>query len=77
MAEAFAVTRGITVPCQLRAQIRKDSRDLVGAFQALAPARAPVRIQRWSVRRLAVTAGVLPARRSPYHLCGLTSPLSD
>ena len=25
----------------------------------LAPARAPIRIQRWSVRRLAVTAGVL------------------
>ena len=59
IAEAFAATRGITVPCQLRAEIRKDSRDLVGAFRALAPARAPVRIQRWSVRRLGVTAGVL------------------
>jgi hypothetical protein len=59
IAEAFAATRGITAPSQLRAEIRKDGRDLVGAFRALAPARAPVRIQRWSLRRLAVTAGVL------------------
>jgi len=59
IAEAFAATRGITVPSQLRAEIRKDGRDLVGAFRALAPARAPVRIQRWTVRRLAVTVGVL------------------
>ena len=53
IAEAFAV------PSQLRAEIRKDGRDLAGAFRALAPARAPVRIQRWTVRRLAVTVGVL------------------
>ena len=59
IAEAFAATRGITVPSQLRAEIRKDGRDLVGAFRALAPARAPIRIQRWSVRRLGVTVGVL------------------
>jgi hypothetical protein len=59
IAEAFAATRGITVPSQLRTEIRKDGRDLVGTFRALAPARAPIRIQRWSVRRLAVTAGVL------------------
>ena len=58
IAEAFAATRGITVPSQLRAEIRKDGRDLVGAFRALAPARAPIRIQRWSIRRLGVTAGV-------------------
>ena len=32
---------------------------LVGAFRALAPARAPIRIQRWTLRRLAVTAAVL------------------
>src|SRR5436305_300000 len=59
IAEAFAATRGITVPSQLRAEIRKDSRDLVGAFRALAPARAPIRIQRWTLRRLAVTVGML------------------
>jgi tRNA A-37 threonylcarbamoyl transferase component Bud32 len=59
IAEAFAATRGITVPSQLRSEIRKDGRDLIGAFRALAPARAPIRIQRWTVRRLAVTTGVL------------------
>lgn len=47
------------MPSQLRAEIRKDGRDLVGAFRALAPARAPIRIQRWTLRRLAVTVGVL------------------
>ena len=47
------------MPSQLRAEIRKDDRDLIGAFRTLAPARAPIRIQRWSVRRLALTVGVL------------------
>jgi hypothetical protein len=47
------------MPSQLRAEIRKDGRDLTGAFRALAPARAPIRIQRWTLRRLGVTAGVL------------------
>jgi hypothetical protein len=47
------------VPFQLRAEIREDGRDPVGAFRTLAPARVPIRIQRWSVRRLAVTVGVL------------------
>ena len=41
IAEAFAATRGITVPAQLRAEIRKDGRDLVGAFRALAPPGHP------------------------------------
>ncbi len=59
IAEAFAATRGITMPSQLRAEIRKDGRDLVGAFRALAPPSAPIRIQRWSARRLGVTVGVL------------------
>src|SRR5205823_11993381 len=48
IAEAFAATRGITVPSQLRAEIRKDGRDLAGALRALAPARAPTRIPRWT-----------------------------
>ena len=47
------------MPSQLRAELRKDGRDLIGAFRALAPARAPIRIQRWTVRRLGVTVGVL------------------
>jgi tRNA A-37 threonylcarbamoyl transferase component Bud32 len=59
IAEAFAASRGITVPTQLRARIRADGRDLVSRFRALAPARPPVAIQLWSVRRVGLTMGVV------------------
>jgi len=39
--------------------LKQDGRDLVGEFRALAPERKPVSIQRWSVRRVIRTAGVL------------------
>jgi DNA-binding NarL/FixJ family response regulator/tRNA A-37 threonylcarbamoyl transferase component Bud32 len=58
VAEAFAATRGVTMPSQLRTMVRQDGRDLVEAFRRLAPERAPIAIQRWSVRRLLLTAGV-------------------
>ncbi|HET7719358.1 MAG TPA: RIO1 family regulatory kinase/ATPase [Acidimicrobiales bacterium] len=59
IAEAFAASRGITVPTQLRARIRADDRDLVARFRALAPERPPVPIQLWSVRRVGLTIGVV------------------
>ena len=59
LAEAFAASRSVTVPTQLRARLKADGRDLVGQFRALAPARPPVRVQLWSVRRVLVTVGVL------------------
>jgi hypothetical protein len=59
IAEAFAATRSITVPTQLRSRLRSDGRDLAGAFRRLAPQRSPVAIQLWSWRRVAVTAGVV------------------
>ncbi|MFN2505099.1 MAG: phosphatase PAP2 family protein [Acidimicrobiales bacterium] len=59
IAEAFAATRGLTLTSQLRARIRQDGRDLIGRFRELAPDRAPIRIQRWSVRRIVLTVGVL------------------
>jgi tRNA A-37 threonylcarbamoyl transferase component Bud32/membrane-associated phospholipid phosphatase len=55
IAEAFAATRGVASPSQLRAQLKLDERDLIGRFRELAPARAPVSIQRWSLRRIALT----------------------
>jgi serine/threonine protein kinase len=62
IAEAFAATRGIASPSQLRAVMKQDGRDLVGEFRALAPARRPISLQRWSVRRivyaLALVVGV-------------------
>ena len=59
IAEAFAATHGMTMPSQTRGLMKKSDRDLVAEFRALAPARPPISIQRWSVRRLGLTAGVL------------------
>ena len=68
IAEAFAACRSVTIPTQLRGRLRTDPRDLVGTFRRLAPAREPVRIQVWSVRRLGTTVGALL-------LLGLTAAL--
>jgi hypothetical protein len=59
LAEAFAATRGVASPTQLRAFMKRDPRDLLGEFRALAPQRPPIMLQRWSVRRVALAAGVL------------------
>jgi hypothetical protein len=61
LAEAFAATRGVASPAQLRAYLKRDPRDLLGRFRALAPPRRPVGLQRWEVRRVIVTAGMLAA----------------
>jgi tRNA A-37 threonylcarbamoyl transferase component Bud32/membrane-associated phospholipid phosphatase len=60
IAEAFAATRGLTMPTQLRGLIRQQGRDLHAEFTALLPVRLPpVKIQRWSVRRVALTITVV------------------
>jgi membrane-associated phospholipid phosphatase/tRNA A-37 threonylcarbamoyl transferase component Bud32 len=61
LAEAFAATRGVASPTQLRASMRKDPRDLLGTFRALAPPREPISLQRWSVRRVGLALGILVA----------------
>ena len=61
IAEAFAATRGVASPTQLRAAMKQDGRDLLASFRALAPERRPVAIQRWSVRRVALALAVLAA----------------
>jgi hypothetical protein len=53
LSEAFAATRGVASPNQLRAFIKRDRRDLLGAFRALAPPREPIALQRWSIKRFA------------------------
>jgi len=56
IAEAFAATRGLTMPSQLRRCLRADARDLHGDFLRLLPYRLPpVRIQRWTWRRVGLT----------------------
>ncbi len=59
ISEAFAATRGLTLTSQLKSQMKADGRDLIGQFRELAPPRAPIRIQRWTVRRIGLTLGVL------------------
>ncbi len=58
IAEAFAASRGVTLPSQLRADVRRDGRALLDRFRQLAPERRPVSIQRWSIRRIGLTAWV-------------------
>jgi tRNA A-37 threonylcarbamoyl transferase component Bud32 len=58
IAEAFAATRGVTVPSQSRSLLRrqrKEGRDVLRRFRELAPARRPIAIQRWSLQRIALT----------------------
>jgi membrane-associated phospholipid phosphatase/serine/threonine-protein kinase RIO1 len=60
IAEAFAATRGLTMPSQLRRLMRQQGRDLHAEFVELLPVRLPpVRIQRWSWRRVALTVCVV------------------
>jgi tRNA A-37 threonylcarbamoyl transferase component Bud32 len=61
IAEAFAATRGVASPTQLRAYVKRDPRDLLGQFRKLAPKRRPIPIQRWSVRRVLLALGMLLA----------------
>jgi tRNA A-37 threonylcarbamoyl transferase component Bud32 len=59
LAEAFAATRGVASPTQLRAFIKRDPRDLLTEFRTLAPHRRPIVLQRWSIRRVTLAAAML------------------
>jgi membrane-associated phospholipid phosphatase/tRNA A-37 threonylcarbamoyl transferase component Bud32 len=58
--EAFAATRGITMPAQLRQMMRDGGRDLHAEFLGLLPERPPpVSTQRWTPRRLGLMLATL------------------
>ena len=59
LSEAFAATRGVASPTQLRAFMKRDPRDVLGEFRKLAPERRPIVLQRWSARRVFLAAGLL------------------
>jgi serine/threonine protein kinase len=59
IAEAFAATRGVASPTQLRSMMKAQGRDLLEEFRGLAPPRPPIAIQRWSIRRAVLTLSVL------------------
>ena len=61
LAEAFAATRSVTIPSQLRRFLRERDDDLLDRFRELAPPREPVPIQRWTLRRVGLTLSVLAA----------------
>jgi membrane-associated phospholipid phosphatase len=61
LAEAFAATRGVASPNQLRASLKRDPRDVLGEFRALAPERPPIALQRWGTRRVALAVLLLAA----------------
>ena len=59
IGEAFAAARGLALPSQLRRALRAEGRDLHAEFISLLPTPPrPVRIQRWSIRRVALWACV-------------------
>ncbi|HET9608591.1 MAG TPA: phosphatase PAP2 family protein [Acidimicrobiales bacterium] len=58
VAEAFAATRGVASPTQLRAVMKRDGRDLISQFRRLAPERPRIALQRWSVRRVGLAVAV-------------------
>ena len=63
IAEAFAATRGVTVPSQSRSSLRllkkAEGVDVIERFRELAPRREPIAIQRWNIRRVLLTAGAV------------------
>ena len=56
IAEAFAAITGLAVPTELQRDVKKDGRDLPARFRELAPTRPPISIQRWSLRRVGLSA---------------------
>jgi hypothetical protein len=61
IAEAFAATRGVASPTQLRAMMKRDGRDLLAQFRALAPERPRIALQRWNARRVIYSLALLVA----------------
>jgi hypothetical protein len=60
VTEAFAATRGLTIPSQLRRMLRAQARDLHAEFLRLLPEPPrPIAIQRFSPRRIGLILGVL------------------
>jgi hypothetical protein len=59
IGEAFAAAQGMAIPTELQRHLKEDERDLIGRFKELAPPHPKISIQRWSFRRLGLTAAAL------------------
>jgi tRNA A-37 threonylcarbamoyl transferase component Bud32 len=61
ITEGFAAARGLALPSQLRRMLREQGRNLHAEFLRLLPARPrPIRIQRWSARRIGLLLLMVP-----------------
>ena len=58
IAEAFAASRAVTVPSQLRHLLREADGHPEATLRSLAPQREPIAIQHWSLRRFGLTLAV-------------------
>jgi tRNA A-37 threonylcarbamoyl transferase component Bud32 len=60
ISEGFAAARGLALPSQLRHLLRAQGRNLHAEFVRLLPTRPqPIRMQRWSARRIGVWTAIL------------------
>jgi tRNA A-37 threonylcarbamoyl transferase component Bud32/membrane-associated phospholipid phosphatase len=60
ITEGFAAARGLALPSQLRHLLRAQGRDLHAEFVRLLPSPPrPIRIQRWSARRIGLWAAIV------------------
>ena len=60
VTEGFAAARGLALPSQLRHMIRAQGRNLHAEFVRLLPSPPqPIRVQRWSARRVGLWALIL------------------
>jgi tRNA A-37 threonylcarbamoyl transferase component Bud32 len=60
ITEGFAAARGLALPSQLRRMLKAQGRDLHAEFVRLLPTPPrPIRIQRWSLRRIGLLAGMV------------------
>jgi tRNA A-37 threonylcarbamoyl transferase component Bud32 len=60
ITEGFAAAHGLALPSQLRGMLRAQGRNLHAEFVRLLPSPPqPIRMQRWSARRLGVWAAIL------------------
>ena len=60
ITEGFAAARGLALPSQLRHLLRAQGRNLHGEFVRLLPSPPqPIRVQRWSARRVGLWALIL------------------
>jgi membrane-associated phospholipid phosphatase/tRNA A-37 threonylcarbamoyl transferase component Bud32 len=60
ITEGFAAARGLALPSQLRHMLRAQGRDLHAEFTRLLPTPPrPIRVQRWSRRRVALWTAIL------------------